>query len=395
MVGRNNRRSISAITLVFVFLVITTPGLTASKNARPSVAVVNYPLKYFAERIAGGSVKVVFPIPSDGDPALWTPEPRGVLAFQSTDLILLNGATYSKWLDKVTLSRSKFVNTSRAFREQYIKVRNLTTHAHGPGGEHAHAGMAFTTWIDFQLAVGQAKAIRDALKRLVPEEKERFEANFSALKDDLMALDRRVGEIVEGKQNQLLVTSHPVLLAFNNLTHTHGPGGEHAHAGMAFTTWIDFQLAVGQAKAIRDALKRLVPEEKERFEANFSALKDDLMALDRRVGEIVEGKQNQLLVASHPVYDYFARRYGLNVQSVLWEPKDFPSAKQWAELRTILKEHPAKWMIWEGKPNPKSVASLKSMGVDSLVFDPSGNSPEKGDFLSVMRQNIENLRAAF
>jgi len=233
-----------------------------------------------------------------------TPEPEGVLAFQSTDLILLNGATYSKWLDKVTLYRSKLVNTSRAFKEQYIKVTVFTTH-------------------------------------------------------------------------------------------THGPGGEHAHAGMAFTTWIDFQLAVGQAEAIRDALMRLVPEEKERFEANFSALKDDLMALDRRVGEIVEGKQNQLLVASHPVYDYFARRYGLNVQSVLWEPEDFPSAKQWAELRTILKEHPAKWMIWEGKPNPKSVARLKSMGVDSLVFDPSGNSPEKGDFLSVMRQNIENLRAAF
>ncbi len=304
MVGRNNRRSISTFALVFVFLVITTPGFTASKNARPAVAVVNYPLKYFAERIAGGSVKVVFPIPSDGDPALWTPEPRGVLAFQSTDLILLNGATYSKWLDKVTLSRSKMINTSRAFREQYIKVRNLTTHAHGPGGEHAHAGMAFTTWLDFQLAVRQAEAIRDALQRLVPEEKERFEANFSALKDALMALDRRVSEIVEGKQNQLLV-------------------------------------------------------------------------------------------ASHPVYDYFARRYGLNVQSVLWEPKDFPSAKQWAELRTILKVHPAKWMIWEGKPNPKSVASLKSMGVDSLVFNPIGNKPEKGDFLSVMRQNIENLRAAF
>ncbi len=304
MVGRNNRRSISAFALVLVFLVITTPVLTASKNARTAVAVVNYPLKYFTERIGGNLVRVIFPIPQGIDPAFWTPDPEGVLAFQSANLIMLNGAIYSKWLDKVTLYRSKLVNTSRAFKEQYIKVRVSTTH-------------------------------------------------------------------------------------------THGPGGEHAHAGMAFTTWIDFQLAVGQGKAIRDALKRLVPEEKERFEANFSALKDDLMALDRHVGEIVEGKQNQLLVASHPVYDYFARRYGLNVQSVLWEPEDFPSAKQWAELRTLLKEHPAKWMIWEGKPNPKSVARLKSMGVDSLVFNPTGNSPEKGDFLSVMRQNIQNLRAAF
>jgi zinc transport system substrate-binding protein len=178
-------------------------------------------------------------------------------------------------------------------------------------------------------------------------------------------------------------------------THTHGPGGEHAHAGMAFTTWIDFQLAVGQAVVIRDALMRLVPEEKERFEANFSALKDDLMALDRHVGEIVEGKQNQLLVASHPVYDYFARRYGLNVKSVLWEPEEFPSQKQWSELGSILKLHPAKWMIWEGKPNPAAVDKLKLMGVSSLVFDPTGNVPDEGDFLSIMRQNVENLRAVF
>lgn len=304
MAGRKNRRSISGFAFVFVFLVITTPGLTASKNARSAVAVANYPLKYFTERIGGNLVRVIFPIPRGIDPAFWTPEPQGVLAFQSANLILLNGATYSKWLDKVTLSRSKMINTSSAFKERYIKVRLSTTH-------------------------------------------------------------------------------------------THGPGGEHAHAGMAFTTWIDFQLAVLQAKAIRDALQRLVPEEKERFEANFSALKDDLMALDRRVTETVASKQSKLLVASHPVYDYFARRYGLNVQSVLWEPEDFPSAKQWVELGTLLKQHPAKWMIWEGEPNPKSVARLKSMGLDSLVFNPTGNSPEKGDFLSVMRQNVENLRSAF
>lgn len=304
MVGRKNLRSMSVFALAFVFLVITTRGLTASKNDSPLVAVANYPLKYFTERIGGNLVRILFPIPRGIDPAFWTPEPQGVLAFQSANLILLNGATYSKWLDKVSLSRSKMINTSSAFKEQYIKVRVSTTH-------------------------------------------------------------------------------------------THGPGGEHAHAGMAFTTWIDFQLAVRQAEAIRNVLQRLAPEEKKRFEANFSALKGDLMALDRRVSEIVASKQSQLLVASHPVYDYFARRYGLNVKSVLWEPEEFPSPKQWSELGSILKQHPAKWMIWEGKPNPKSVKRLKSMGVDSLVFNPTGNSPEKGDYLSVMRQNVENLRAAF
>ncbi len=52
-------------------------------------------------------------------------------------------------------------------------------------------------------------------------------------------------------------------------------------------------------------------------------------------------------------------------------------------------------MIWEGEPERASLARLKSMGMDSLIFDPCGNIPEKGDFLSVMWQNIESLKQAF
>jgi hypothetical protein len=29
------------------------------------------------------------------------------------------------------------------------------------------------------------------------------------------------------------------------------------------------------------------------------------------------------------------------------------------------------------------------------VFDPVGNVPKHGDFLSIMRQNVENLKAVF
>lgn len=40
----------------------------------PQVYTVNYPLAYFAERIAGDSVNVVFPTPPDIDPAFWSPD---------------------------------------------------------------------------------------------------------------------------------------------------------------------------------------------------------------------------------------------------------------------------------------------------------------------------------
>lgn len=276
----------------------------AANHDKPSVAVANYPLKYFAERIGGDLIKVVFPIPANVDPAFWQAEPDGVLAFQAADVILLNGATYSKWLDRVSLHRKKLVNTSRSFKGRYISVAHFTAHVHGPGGAHAHAGVAFTTWIDFRLAVEQAEAVQNALARLVPEQKDEFAASFADLKNDLLTLDRRIDEIV--------------------------------------------------------AIKRAQP-----------------------------------LVASHPVYDYLARRYGLSIESVLWEPEEFPSAEQWAELILILRNHPAKWMIWEGEPSSDSVAKLRSIGVESLVFDPCANIPDQGDFLTVMKLNVKNLARAF
>ncbi len=52
-------------------------------------------------------------------------------------------------------------------------------------------------------------------------------------------------------------------------------------------------------------------------------------------------------------------------------------------------------MIWEGEPVRASVDKLKTLEVDSLVFDPCGNVPARGDFMNVMQRNIENLRRAF
>jgi zinc transport system substrate-binding protein len=179
------------------------------------------------------------------------------------------------------------------------------------------------------------------------------------------------------------------------LTHSHGPEGKHAHEALAFTTWMDLDLAAMQAKAIAHALSRKNPKQKDAFQMNYRALEKDLIALDRDIKAVVSKSPSRPLLVSHPVYDYFARRYSLNIRSVHWEPDETPNAEQWLELQKILKSHPAKWMIWEGEPMEDSVERLRSIGVNSLVFDPCGNVPNQGDFLTTMRQNLQNLQSAF
>jgi zinc transport system substrate-binding protein len=208
-------------------------ALTVLVNVYPATAgsplniyVVNYPLKYFAERIGGPHVKVTLPVPADEDPVYWTPGVADIGAYQQADLILLNGAGYAKWVGKVSLPRSKTVDTSRGFKDRYIIVKETMTHSHGAEGEHAHEGPAFTTWLDFSLAAKQAEAVAEALARRRPQQKDLFMVNYQSLEKDLMELDSRIKDIVSSNDAKPIIFSHPVYDYFEK---AYGLNGRSVH----------------------------------------------------------------------------------------------------------------------------------------------------------------------
>ena len=140
---------------------------------------------------------------------------------------------------------------------------------------------------------------------------------------------------------------------------------------------------------------RKAPEHRQAFADNFAGLKKDLLQLDEQVKAIAAHNGSQPLVASHPIYQYLARRYNLNLKMMMWEPDADPGRAEWQKLKAQLIEHPAKWMLWEGKPLPDSADRLQAMGVNSTLFVPCFSRPEQGDFLSVMRQNVKNMEKIF
>jgi zinc transport system substrate-binding protein len=267
---------------------------------RPTVASVNYPLHYFAGRIGGPFFEAQYPVPDDVDPAFWNPGVEEIALFQEADIILTNGADYAKWLGKVSLPTARMVNTSEGFRESYI-------------------------------------------------------------------------ELTEG------------------MTHTHGPEGAHEHLGYAFTTWLDFKLALAQAEAVKEALVRQLPDKEEALEENFGGLKADLIALDERATSSAAYLESSTIYASHPVYQYFARGYGLSILSEHWEPGEMPDETQWEALAARLQESPAQTMLWEGEPLTDARDRLQGLGLTVTVFQPCGNRPPDGDFLSVMHGNLDRL----
>ncbi len=296
------------LSLITALLISTSTLRTSAqdnvKSDKILVYTVNYPLNFFAKRIGGDNVEVIFPAPSNVDPALWNPGADTIREYQKADIILLNGAGYAKWLKTATLPKSKLVNTSKSFEDKYIPVEE-------------------------------------------------------------------------------------------QVTHTHGPKGEHAHSKIAVTTWLDPLLAIEQASAIKEAFVKRMPEHEKSFETGFANLKNDLELMDQKIREIVSTDPEKPLFASHPVYQYLAARYGLNLVSMHWEPDEYPGPVQWQTLEHILNSHPAKYMIWEGPPTEETKNKLSSIDIGTIIFSPMGNTPNNGDYLTVMDRNIENLRSAF
>jgi zinc transport system substrate-binding protein len=198
---------------------------------------------------------------------------------------------------------------------------------------------------------------------------------------------------------RIVDTSAPVAERYitieDAVSHSHGPGAEHAHTGTSFTTWLDLSIAVSQAESVRDGIQRIGLVESQQLERNFADLARDLEELDRALVELTSVGPSPVFIASHPVYHYLARRYDLDIESLFWEPDVYPDERQWSLLENLLVDRPAKWMIWEGTPLEQSIDRLEGLGVSSLVFDPAGNRPATGDFLSVMKGNAAELRRAW
>ena len=192
---------------MFAFALAFIAG-AATAAEKPVVAVVNYPLAYFAERLGGDAIEVLFPVPPDRDPAFWRPSLADIAAIQKADLIALNGAGYAAWTTKASLPRSRIVDTSAPFSDRFIATETIT-HSHGAEGQHSHEGVATHTWLDFSLAAIQAETLAAAMSRRMPDLADDIEAEKAALLADLAALNTVALKASEALRGAPIIATHP------------------------------------------------------------------------------------------------------------------------------------------------------------------------------------------
>ena len=269
---------------------------------RSRVVAVNQALHEFAKRLLEDAAEVVFPVPEGVDPSFWRPSIADISMIQSADLILVNGAGFATWIDRVSLPRSRVVNTSAAIEDQFIVTESIT-HSHGDGGEHSHEGIASYTWLDPMLAIAQAEAIAAAV----------------------IARDLAIEENVE---------------------------------------------------------------------ARLAELRADLTELDAMAQDALSGLEGVTMIATHPRYQYFARRYSLSIASLEWEAGAMPSEDDLADLERQSTELDARILIWEVQPPREAIERTDALGLQSIVFETWASQGTSDNFFDAYKNSVSGLSEA-
>ncbi len=178
------------------------------------------------------------------------------------------------------------------------------------------------------------------------------------------------------------------------VTHRHGPGGEHTHAGFAHGAWLDPNLARLQAEAVYEALRDAFPEDGDAMARRWERLRKDIETWRKEFDELAEGTRGTPLLASHPLYDYLARRGGWPIASVHWEPSEMPSESEWAKFDELRKQTQATIMLWEDEPIRPIRQRLEERGVDIVVYRLLDRAAGDEDWLEQMRANVRRLAKA-
>lgn len=137
------------------------------------------------------------------------------------------------------------------------------------------------------------------------------------------------------------------------------------------------------------------------YRANADALKTKLVALDQDYRAGLTSCTEKNIITSHAAFGYLATTYGLNQVPISGlSPDAEPSPKQLADIAAFAKAHKVQYIFFEALVSPKlSQTVATEIGAKTLVLDPiEGLTPDEiaagQDYLSVMRNNLANLRIA-
>jgi ABC-type Zn uptake system ZnuABC Zn-binding protein ZnuA len=158
--------------------------------------------------------------------------------------------------------------------------------------------------------------------------------------------------------------------------------------------WLDPLRAIRQVENIRDGLKEADPDRAHLYEANAQEAIGRLRRLHEEIERGISGLGQRRMVTFHGAFQYFARRYGLEIVAVLQPAAGRePTPGQLARLHEVIRRNQIRVIYVEPQYRPRLAEVLaRDLGLAIAVLDPGVTGPLSPDaYEEFMRRNLRVL----
>jgi zinc transport system substrate-binding protein len=175
-------------------------------------------------------------------------------------------------------------------------------------------------------------------------------------------------------------------------------GHEEEESPFDLHFWLDPSRLADFAAELANAMGARDPDRAAAYTTNAEALAEELATLDSEYAEGLAGCERREIVVSHAAFGYYADRYDLDQIAITGlSPEDEPSPQELEEVIHEAEETGATTIFFETLVSPDvSETIADQVGAQTAVLDPiEGLTPDSNeDYLSLMRNNLDALRAA-
>lgn len=161
-------------------------------------------------------------------------------------------------------------------------------------------------------------------------------------------------------------------------------------------TWLAPRLFERQVAAAEDGLAERWPEHAGAIRERGATLRAELLALADEYDQGLATCEARVIVANHDAYSYLAHEYDFEVVSLSGlSPEAEPDPVTLAQAIDVARQHNITIIFFEELVSPR-VAQIvaREVGAQTRVLSPIESAPESGDYLSMSRENLANLREA-
>lgn len=178
------------------------------------VIVTSEFLRVTGERLLQGKLKLLKIVPETVVSPNWRPRRAEIETLRAAKVIVMNGAGFEPWQDRVSLPGSRVVDSSDGYKDQLIRIPDAVTHQHGPDGAHSHAGYVWATWLDPALAAAQLTEFEKAVAKVAPELRLQMGRETAALKAQLESINQELELLKAGVANSdfMFVADSPAVM---------------------------------------------------------------------------------------------------------------------------------------------------------------------------------------